>query len=219
MKFFLYVLIQETHPCAWIQLPCAYRWLLLAASLSPDLPTHQLQRLITKNVSIEAAHYHPTPQFLHLHLLPSHLKPKAGPASKTCTFSYASCLSKGRAPYYSSFLSLPSGFHTIQFRSQHTMLTSTVRSLSLQQTEGEEDSEEGSSQDVLISDRGKNGNHECFLVVGGGWALTPRIRAGHGLPNLAPRPRNPDVGWTPVLRFLLHPEGSGDNCSSPAGQL
>lgn len=37
-----YVLIQEIYPFTWIQLLCTYRWLLLAASLSPDLLIHPL---------------------------------------------------------------------------------------------------------------------------------------------------------------------------------
>lgn len=94
MEFFLYVLIQETYPFTWIQLPCAYRWLLLAASLSPDLPAHQLQRLTTKNILIDTVHYHPPPPIPPPSLLQSHLKPNACPAPKTSSFSSISYLRK-----------------------------------------------------------------------------------------------------------------------------
>lgn len=121
MTFFLYRLIQETWPSAWIQLPCAYRWLLLAASLSPDLQ-HQLQRLITKK------HFNrycslplPPPQFLHLHPCPHISSQKQAQLPRHLYF-----MPKwGRAPQ-DSFS--PSPLHSIPSRSQHIMLN-TVWSL------------------------------------------------------------------------------------------
>lgn len=60
------------------------------------------------------------------------------------------------------------------------MLSSLIPSL--QQVEGEEDSEEGSSEDAWTCD-GEGWHQECFLVVEGGWTPTPWIQAGHRLPD------------------------------------
>ena len=103
MTFFLYRLIQETYPSAWIQLPCAYRWLLLAASLSPDLPTHQLQRLITKNISIDIAHYRSHPLNFSTFTITRISQAKSRPSSPDI---YVSCLSKDEPHSTASLLLL-----------------------------------------------------------------------------------------------------------------
>ena len=166
MTFFLYRLIQETYPSAWIQLPCAYRWLLLAASLSPDLPTHQLQRLITKNISIDIAHYRSHPLNFSTFTITRISQAKSRPSSPDI---YVSCLSKDEPTV--QLLSFSSAFDTSQ-EPTHYVQYSVIPAL--QQVEGEEDSGEASSETALTCD-GEGMAPECFLVVEGGWTPTAWI--------------------------------------------
>lgn len=186
MEFFLYVLIQETYPFTWIQLPCAYRWLLLAASLSPDLPAHQLQRLTTKNILIDTVHYHPPPPNSSTFTITITSQAKRMSSSQN-QFLLLYFISK-EEPWSTASTSLPPLDSTPS--SQEPTHCSQVQSNPSSGWKGR-DSGEVSPEDVPSCDRGRNRTHEHFLLVGGGWTLTPRYvqdmgcllrHHGHGTP-------------------------------------